>query len=177
VRTRLKPDPGGSSDYSSNRGQVDDIQASWRCMFRELAFSFVLVAVCVLIHSSGLVVLFEWLVRHRGAMERRGWMVRYLRVLISAFFVIIILHLAETAIWAFFFFQRQLFSIVSYTTIGYGDVVLPQRWRLLGGIEGISGVLLCGLSTAFVFAVVNSVFQIRLEQHRVAQEASEVEPV
>jgi len=156
-------------------------------MFRELAFSFLLVAVCVLIHSSGLVILFEWLVRHRAAIESRGWMVRYMRLLITAFFVIIVLHLAEAAIWGLFFFYRRLFedfetslyfSIVSYTTIGYGDVVLPQRWRLLGGIEGISGVLLCGLSTAFVFAVVNAVFQIRLEQQRAAmQEASEVEPI
>jgi|SRR5215813_3449080 len=155
-------------------------------MFRELAFSFLLVAVCVFIHSSGLVILFEWLVRHRAAIESRGWMVRYTRILITAFFVIIILHLAETAIWALFFSYRQLFdnfetslyfSITSYTTVGYGDVVLPQRWRLLGGIEGISGVLLCGLSTAFVFAVVNAVYQIRLEQQRAAQEASEVEPI
>ena len=56
------------------------------------------------------------------------------------------------------------FSLGSYTTIGYGDVLLPQRWRLLGGLEGISGVLLCGLSTAFIFAIVNGLFQIRIQK-------------
>jgi hypothetical protein len=35
---------------------------------------------------------------------------------------------------------------------------------MLGGIEGISGVLLCGLSTAFVFAIVNALFQMRLQR-------------
>jgi len=77
----------------------------------------------------------------------------------------------EAAIWAVFYYHSGLFpdfetslyfSIGSYTTIGYGDVVLPRAWRMLGGIEGLSGVLLCGLSTAFVFAVVNAMFQKRL---------------
>jgi hypothetical protein len=39
--------------------------------------------------------------------------------------------------------------------------VLAHRWRLLGAIEGISGVLLCGISTAFMFAVINGMFQVR----------------
>jgi len=42
--------------------------------------------------------------------------------------------------------------------------VLPQRWRLLGALEGITGVLLCGISTAFFFAVMTAMFQIRLRQ-------------
>ena len=56
------------------------------------------------------------------------------------------------------------FSLGSYTTIGYGDVVLPAKWRLFGGIEGISGVLLCGLSGAFLFAIINHMFQSRAQQ-------------
>jgi hypothetical protein len=81
--------------------------------------------------------------------------------------------LVETGIWAVFYLRRELFvdfetslyfSLVSYTTIGYGDVVLPQNWRLLGGIEGLSGVLLCGLSTAFLFSYVNGLLQIRVQR-------------
>jgi hypothetical protein len=153
-------------------------------MLREFIISFLLVAVCVSIHSSGLVILFQWLLRRRSAIERRRWIVHYTLVLIVVFFLIIILHLAETAIWAAFYSYRGLFenyetslyfSLVSYSTIGYGDVVLPERWRLLGSIEGISGVLLCGLSTAFVFAIINSVLQIRLQQRSVAEQAPEVE--
>jgi Ion channel len=81
-----------------------------------------------------------------------------------------VLHVSETALWALFYYSRGLFdtfetaryfSLGSYTTIGYGDVVLAHRWRLLGAIEGISGVLLCGISTAFMFAVINGMFQVR----------------
>jgi voltage-gated potassium channel Kch len=47
------------------------------------------------------------------------------------------------------------FSTVSFTTIGYGDVVLGERWRLVGAIEGANGLLLFGWSTAFLFSVIS----------------------
>jgi hypothetical protein len=75
------------------------------------------------------------------------------------------LHLGCLLLWARTFgnYETALyFSLGTYTTIGYGDVLLPQRWRLVGSLEGISGVLMCGLSTAFLFAVVNALFQFRI---------------
>ena len=82
-----------------------------------------------------------------------------------------LLHLTDITVWEFYYsrgwfadFETAVYSLGSYTTIGYGDVVLPQRWRLLGGIEGIAGVLLCGLSTAFIFAVMNGIIQIRIQR-------------
>ena len=39
------------------------------------------------------------------------------------------------------------FSAVTYTTTGYGDVVLREEWRLVGGIEALTGILMCGWST------------------------------
>lgn len=142
-------------------------------MLRELLVAFGIVAACVVIHTTGLVILIDWLLDRRTTLERKTGMTQFTLLLILVFAIVILLHLAETAIWAAFYSWRSLFpdyetsfyfSLGSYTTIGYGDVVLPQRWRLLGGIEGVSGVLLCGLSTAFIFAIVNALFQIRLQQ-------------
>jgi hypothetical protein len=45
------------------------------------------------------------------------------------------------------------FSAVTYTTTGYGDLVLPQQWRVVGGIEALTGILMCGLSTGLFFGV------------------------
>jgi voltage-gated potassium channel len=142
-------------------------------VLRELFVAFGIVAVCVLIHVIGMVSLIEWLLEQRTTLERKTGMTQFSLLLIVIFAIVILLHLAETAIWAAFYSWRNLFpdyetslyfSLGSYTTIGYGDVVLPQRWRLLGGIEGVSGVLLCGLSTAFIFAIVNALFQIRMQK-------------
>jgi hypothetical protein len=73
------------------------------------------------------------------------------------------LHLLEILLWAGFY--RWLcfrlwepafyFSAASYATVGYGDVVLPQMWRNLGPVESIIGVLMCGLSASFLFAIVS----------------------
>ena len=46
------------------------------------------------------------------------------------------------------------FSASSYATVGYGDVVLPSNWRMLGPLESIMGVLMCGISVSLLFAIV-----------------------
>jgi hypothetical protein len=46
------------------------------------------------------------------------------------------------------------FSASSYATVGYGDVVLPSSWRMLGPLESIIGVLMCGISVGVLFATI-----------------------
>ena len=53
------------------------------------------------------------------------------------------------------------FSGVTYATIGYGDLVLPEPWRMLGPIEGLTGILMCGLSTGIFFAMINRILLSR----------------
>ncbi|HVR19331.1 MAG TPA: potassium channel family protein, partial [Polyangiaceae bacterium] len=50
------------------------------------------------------------------------------------------------------------FSGVTYSTVGYGDLVLPEHWRLLGPIEGLTGILMCGLSTGLFFALISKLY-------------------
>ena len=70
--------------------------------------------------------------------------------------------------WALFYvWQRAMpdvpsalyFSAVTYTTTGYGDLVLPDEWKLVGAVEALTGILMCGWSTGFFVAVVSRVFQ------------------
>jgi hypothetical protein len=142
-------------------------------MLTEVSVAVVIVFVCLLLHVAGILLIAEWLLRQREFLERGGTRVRYSLLMIILFSVILLLHITETSLWAGFYYTRALFSdfetslyfsLGSYTTIGYGDVLLPQKWRLLGAIEGISGVLLCGISTAFIFAAMNAMIQIRLRQ-------------
>ena len=141
-------------------------------MFRELLFALSIVALCVVIHTGGLVLFGEFLIHRFPRLERVASMRRQVVALMLVFAVVMTLHLIEASLWAAFYYWRDLFhdfetalyfSLVTYGTIGFGDVVLPQRWRLLSGIEGISGVLLCGLSAAFIFAVINALFKRRMQ--------------
>lgn len=145
-------------------------------MLNEILFAALIVAVCLLLHVAGLLLMAEWLLSRvpRGDyLGRTSAPIRTATLLILLFSGIMLLHITETSLWAVFYYASSLFkdfetslyfSLTSYTTIGYGDVLLPQRWRLLGAIEGISGVLLCGISTAFIFAVMSVIFQNRLQR-------------
>jgi len=142
-------------------------------MLKELLVAFGIVAACLLLHVVSIVLLADWLLDRRERSKEQMGMLSYMLLLIVSFSVIIILHMVEIGIWAIFYSANSLFqdfetalyfSITSYTTIGFGDVVLPRAWRLLGGIEGVTGVLLCGLSTAFVFAIINAMFQMRVQK-------------
>src|SRR5262245_55012068 len=146
-------------------------------MLTEISVAAVIVFLCLLLHVGGMMTMAEWLLGRREYLDA-GRRTRYSVVLMFLFTGIMVLHVMETALWAGFYLSRSLFgdfesalyfSLGSYTTIGYGDVVLPQRWRLLGAIEGISGVLLCGISTGFMFAVINAMFQTRINLKRQSQ--------
>jgi voltage-gated potassium channel len=45
------------------------------------------------------------------------------------------------------------FSATRYTTDGYGDIIMPSKWRMLGPIESILGILICGVSVSLLFAI------------------------
>jgi hypothetical protein len=85
------------------------------------------------------------------------------------------MHLAQIALWAVAFlgcgeistFEQAFYlAAQNYTALGYGDVILSPRWRLLGPLEAINGLLLFGLSTAVLFAVMSQLIGNRL-RHRV----------
>ena len=79
-------------------------------------------------------------------------------------------HVVEIWIWAAFYYSEAsigslqtleaavYFSTASFTTVGFGDVVLSEDWRLLSSIEAINGMILFGWSTAFIFSVIRHVY-------------------
>jgi|SRR5271170_7566127 len=79
-------------------------------------------------------------------------------------------HLTEIAAWAVLFLICGEFrafgaayyhSAVNYTTLGYGDVIMTPSWRLLGPLEAANGMLMFGVSTAMIFAVIQRLIQAR----------------
>ena len=145
-------------------------------MLREIFVAFVLVSINVSIHATGMVELFKWLTRKQPKIEKKFGTVDNVLLFIEIFAIILSLHLVHICVWAGFYtifrvledFERALyFSIVTYTTIGYGDVTLPVGWRLLGAIEGVIGVLTFGWSTGVIFAVAS-----RLMSRRVGKDSA-----
>jgi hypothetical protein len=133
-------------------------------MLSKLFVGLLLMSLCVAIHASGVTSALRW-VRSRTNSTRQFWRVAWLFICFAGW--MILLHLAEISVWALVYFWRDAipdlqeafyFSAVTYTTTGYGDVVLPREWRLVGGVEALTGILMCGWSTGYFFAVVSRLY-------------------
>lgn len=140
-------------------------------MISKLLIAAGLVAVTVAVHAGGLASLMRWLMRARVPTGFRptAWL------LIRVTCALILIHLVQIAAWGFFFVAvgslpdletAFYFSGTTYATVGYGDVVLKGEWRMFGPVEGLVGILMCGLSTGFFFAVVNRLFSARTRSRR-----------
>ena len=79
-------------------------------------------------------------------------------------------HLVQIAVWAIAFMAAREFaefavafyhSAVNYTTLGYGDMVMSPRWRLLGPLEAAGGMLAFGWSTAVIVTVAIRLARVR----------------
>jgi hypothetical protein len=137
-------------------------------MFSKLLIAWSLTALCVMVHAIGMTVLIRWVNNVVGRIGARFWFPTWMLVRTAA--LIILLHLLEITIWALFYawdhgmpdvHSAFYFSAVTYTTTGYGDLVLPYEWQWVGGIEALTGILMCGWSAAFFFAVVTRMNQTR----------------
>ena len=129
-----------------------------------------LVAGTVAVHSVGTGLLMSRLVRHSDRLPTRPWPT--IRLLTEVAWLLLIIHAIEIALWGLLYRWMGClpdaetafyFSGVTYTTIGYGDLVLPKPWRMLGPIEGVTGILMCGLSAGLFFATVTRIYAPRLE--------------
>jgi hypothetical protein len=99
----------------------------------------------------------------------------YLIVRVVVRLITAVAHVIEIALWAVALllcgemenFETAFYcSAENYTALGYGDVLLSARWRLLGPLEAINGLLLFGLSTAVMFAVLSRLITNRLRHQR-----------
>jgi len=105
----------------------------------------------------------------------KAWMLEHLGpkhtgkiLLLGSFFALTLAHITEAAVWGLFLHWNRVlpsitesvyFTAASITTLGYGDILLKYPWRHLGTLIAITGVLAFGCSTAFLFVVLQDVWQ------------------
>jgi len=140
-------------------------------MFLAVLIAVVLVGGTVSLHAAGLSWALQWLRKSHPSLPTQAWPVSWL--LIRATWLLILIHSVEIMVWAFVYLATRslpdiesafYYSGVTYTTIGYGDLVLQKPWRVLGPVEGLAGILMCGLSGAFFFVLANRIYATRLDE-------------
>jgi len=138
-------------------------------MLRQLLVAALLLAICVLIHGFGTHAVQGPMQRRYGS-QKESAIAHPFVLLVTLFLFIFALHAIEMFVWAVAYWlvealpslsEAVYFSISSYTTVGYRDVVLGPEWRTLGAAEAAVGVLLFGWSTALLFSVIQRLYQPR----------------
>ena len=128
---------------------------------RQASAATLLVTATLCLQCAGMAILIHWA---RASVAREIRMLSPWRsavLMIRSTVAMIVLHILQILLWAGFYRWHLLpswessfyFSATSYSTVGYGDIVLPQIWRMLGPIESITGVLMCGMSVSGLFAI------------------------
>lgn len=105
--------------------------------------------------------------------ERRRFMLRFAVVMGFTTFLATLLHAGEAAIWAGAYHQLRalpdirealLYSLSAITTYGHAELFLAPHWRLMGALEALNGLLLFGLTTAFLYAHVQRAWPLEAKE-------------
>jgi len=139
-----------------------------------LAAGSLLVALCVLVHTGGLVLLADATPRFASAFRLHGHRPGRALLMMLSVLGIFALHTVEIWTWALAYaglgathsFTDALdVSTAMFATVGYGDVAVEPWWRLLTALEGIAGFILIGWSTAYLVGVSTRHGPFRKSEH------------
>ncbi len=141
-------------------------------MLIAIGLGILLAVVTIAIHTVGSSIIIGSLQRKSGSFNSR---LGELRALSFTALGLLLTHIVETIVWAIAyslavgwqtfptFEDAVYFSTVTFTTLGYGDIVIEGHWRMLSACQAMTGLLAFGWSTALLFAVVERVWKHRFD--------------
>jgi voltage-gated potassium channel Kch len=142
-------------------------------MILNLCIGTIVISLTVVIHTFGLIAITHVTARLGALFRMHGRRSRIL-AMISVVMGLFAVMTAEVWLWGgiyrllgiFSDFETALyFSTITFSTVGYGDVVPAHDWRVLAALEGINGFLLIGWSTAYLIAAGTRVGPFRVGEH------------
>lgn len=142
-------------------------------MLVNLALGVLAMAISVVVHTLGLMAVTHSMSRLTSRLRVHGRRSRVLAIVSTAIGTFAVLFL-QVAIWAAFHravgnaqdMEAALyFSAVTFSTLGYGDLVPSHEWRLFSAMEGVVGLLMIGWSTAYLTAAGLRIGPFRAGEH------------
>jgi len=134
-------------------------------MLLNIIVGLIVIGITVVIQGYGTIYWVRRFDRIRNTQTSDYLRKQGLKLLITTSVFLIFIHLVQAAIWALVFmllpgvtefetFEKSMyFSLVTFTTLGYGEITIASGNRILAGLEAINGITLIGWSTAFMFAI------------------------
>ncbi|HVN20074.1 MAG TPA: ion channel [Terriglobales bacterium] len=137
--------------------------------FHQNGTTVVLVTLTILLQCAGMAALIQWIkAQFPNGIHQLGLFRSFLLV-VRFTSLLVCLHMSEILLWAWFYrwkFFATLeaafyFSAANYSTVGAADLLLQPTWRIMGPVESVTGVLMCGLSASFLFAIVTRLIALQ----------------
>jgi len=144
-------------------------------MLMNIAIAAALMVATTAIHAGGM-VLAMYALRVQGHSSRRRLKHTRIYWISGIVLLMFLVSLVEVLVWALTYLalnaidgleKALYFSMVTFTTLGYGEIVLDERWRLLASAEAGNGIIMFGWTTAIVIASVQRIYlNEETERHR-----------
>jgi hypothetical protein len=142
-------------------------------------WGLLLIVMSVIIHVVGLMIIFREAVKVMSiAVVRRRFAPMFIVVMGMVALLATVLHGLEGTLWAASYRlldalpdgkSAMLYSLSAMTSYGHANLFLKDRWQLMGALEALNGMLLFGLTTAFLFAMIREVWDIERKERRRGQ--------
>jgi hypothetical protein len=139
-------------------------------MLINLLFGLPVMAVCLVLQAILIARVIAYYQGHeRQVMGPGPW--DGVGVLVAVMMLLVIGNMVQVVVWACLFFALGEFeafsdatyhSGVNFASLGYGDIVMSEKYRLLGPIEAINGVLMIGVSTAVLMSTIQDILKKRM---------------
>ncbi len=140
-------------------------------MFVNIIIGLIIIGITVTIQGYGTNYWLNHIENNYKSLSTISFSKKNVRLLIFTAFFLLLLHFIQSGIWAFTYYflpgvtefdtieKAMYFSLVTFSTLGYGDITISPTNRILSGFEAINGILLIGWSTAFMFSVVQYIWK------------------
>lgn len=134
-------------------------------MLINIIIGLIVIGITVTIQGYGTHFWLQHIEKNYKSLSASTFDKKSVGLLIYTAFFLLLLHFIQSGIWAFTFYllpgitefetieKAIYFSLVTFTTLGYGEITISSTNRILAGFEAINGILLIGWSTAFMFSV------------------------
>jgi hypothetical protein len=110
--------------------------------------------------------------RQAGRTAPRGGLFAQVRPLLLVLIAMTLANFVQIVIWGVLFiflgefnavYEAIYHSAVNFTSLGYGDVVMSARWKLMGPLEAVNGILMLGMTSAGLVAIMQHLIKVRFE--------------
>lgn len=148
-------------------------------MLFNIIVGLIVIGLTVIIQGYGTMFWVSKYDRERNQLTEVAFKKNGTRLLISTAVFLLFIHLVQAALWALVYmllpgitefetFEKSMyFSLVTFTTLGYGEITITSANRIIAGLEAINGITLIGWSTAFMFAIFQELIKKKVQNNTV----------